>query len=128
MNLLSEFWKDRRSQFLTHCQVQMVNQQSFQVAWNLKVTVNWRDDGSSRPGCDFAASLMLGSDPVNTIIHFCIILSLAAQNINSGTFRGLIAAIPVVGLLILRDPFAVALQMVHELSLSSLTFVDNRGN
>jgi hypothetical protein len=60
-------------------------------------------------------SLMLGSDPVNTIIHFCIILSLAAQNINSGTIRGLIAAIPVVGLLILRDPFAVALQMVQEL-------------
>ena len=60
-------------------------------------------------------SLMLGSDPVNTIIHFCIILSLAAQNINSFNFRGLIAAIPVVGLLILRDPFAVALQMVQEL-------------
>ncbi|KAJ6917924.1 hypothetical protein NC651_012201 [Populus alba x Populus x berolinensis] len=64
------------------------NGQPAKVAWNLKVTVNWRDDGSSRP---------------------------AAQNINSGTFRGLIAAIPVVGLLILRDPFAVALQMVQEL-------------
>ncbi|KAB5555921.1 hypothetical protein DKX38_006830 [Salix brachista] len=59
-------------------------------------------------------SLMLGLDLGNIIIHFCTILSLAAQNINSGTFRGLITVIPVVRL-ILWDPFAAALQMVQEL-------------
>ncbi|KAJ6928491.1 hypothetical protein NC652_012566 [Populus alba x Populus x berolinensis] len=71
MNLLSEFWKDRRSQFLTHCQVQMVNQQRFQVAWNLKVTVNWRDDGSSRPGDNVVILLALSTEREELRLALC---------------------------------------------------------
>ena len=43
MNLLSEFWKDRRSQFLTHCQVQMVNQQRYFLVFVMRFLLSFSD-------------------------------------------------------------------------------------